>query len=155
MSLLEATLGAPGAWHGELPVVSRYSAGLAGERFFRALKDEGMIMGAGCLACDTSYVPARQFCERCLAELSDWFDAGLRGEVHSFTLLYVNLDGSEREDPELVAFVRIGEGGLIHRLGQVEPEEVEIGMQVEAVLKPKNKRVGSILDIEHFVPVAG
>jgi len=42
--------------------------------------------------------------------------------------------------------------GLVHRLGEVEPEEVEIGMPVEIVLKPKEERIGSILDIKYFKP---
>jgi uncharacterized OB-fold protein len=153
MSLLESNPQAPRAWHGELPIVSRYTVGLGGERFFRALKDEGKLMASRCDACDVTYLPGRQFCERCLAELTEWSDAGLRGEVHTFTLLYLNLDGSEREEPELVAFVRIGDGGIVHKLDKVNPEEIEIGMPVEAVLKAKAKREGSILDIEYFKPV--
>jgi uncharacterized OB-fold protein len=38
-------------------------------------------------------------------------------------------------------------------MGEVAPEDVEIGMQVEAVFKPKNERSGSILDVEYFRPV--
>ncbi|MGD2252272.1 MAG: Zn-ribbon domain-containing OB-fold protein [Anaerolineales bacterium] len=152
MSLLEGNPKAPRAWHGELPIVSRYTAGLAGERFFRALMDEGKLLASRCEACDITYLPARQFCERCMDELTEWTDAGLRGKVHTFTLLHLNLDGSEKEEPDLVAFIRFGDGGLVHRLGEVDPEEVEIGMAVEAVLKPKAKREGSILDIEYFKP---
>ena len=155
MSLLESNSQAPCAWHGELPIVSRYTYGLAGERFFRALKDEGRLLASKCDACDVTYLPARQFCERCLNELSEWFDAGLRGVVHTFTLLHLNLDGSEKEEPELVAFISIADGGLVHWLGEVDPEQVEIGMAVEAVLKPKTKRQGSILDIKYFKPVGG
>ena len=58
------------------------------------------------------------------------------------------------ENPEIIAFVRFADGGLIHRLGEVELEQVEIGMMVEAVLKPKADRVGSILDIKYFKPVS-
>jgi uncharacterized OB-fold protein len=154
MSLLERNPQAPRAWHGELPIVSRYTAGLAGERFFRALKDEGKLLASRCEGCDVTYVPARQFCERCMDELTQWFDAGLRGEVHTFTLLHLNLDGSEKEEPDLVAFISIGDGGIVHKLGEVAPEEVEIGMTVEAKLKSKAKREGSILDIEYFKPAA-
>ncbi len=137
-----------------MPVTSRYTAGLAGERFFRALKDEGKILGSRCEACETTYVPARQFCERCMDELDDWIDVGTRGEVHTFTLLYRNVDGGLREEPEVVAFVRIGDGGIVHRMGEVSPEEVSIGMAVEAVLKPQPEREGSILDVLHFKPAA-
>ena len=44
------------------------------------------------------------------------------------------------------------DGGLIHYIEGMDPEDVAIGMPVEAVFKPKNQRKGSILDIKHFRP---
>ena len=152
MSLLGHDPGGPGAWIGDLPVTSRYTFGIAGERFFRAIMDEGVIMGSYCPDCDLTYVPARIFCERCMAELDQWTDVGTRGEVYSYTILFVDMDGVPLEQPEIVAFVRIGDGGLIHRLAEIEPEQVEFGMSVEAVFKAKKDREGSILDITHFRP---
>ncbi len=153
MSLLERDPNAPVAWKGDLPVSSRYTYGLAGERFFRAIKDEGRIYGTRCSHCDHLYVPAVIFCERCLNELTEWVDMGNTGEIFTYTLLFVNFDGSPRETPELVAFVRFGDGGLIHRLEGVSPEQIEIGMPVKAVFKPTAERTGSILDIDYFTPV--
>ncbi len=153
MTLLERDRNAPQAWFGNLPVTSRYTYGLAGERFFRAIKDEGKILGAYCPQCDRTYVPATLFCERCLSKLDEWVDVGTTGEVLTFTLLYENLDGSRREVPEIIAFVRFGDGGLVHRLGGLAPEEVGIGLQVEAVFKDPEDREGSILDIVYFKPV--
>ena len=153
MTLLNRDPNAPKAWYGQLPVTNRYTYGLAGEKFFRTLKDEGRILGTHCHHCDQTYVPAAIFCERCLAKLDDWVDVGISGEVNTFTLLYANLDGSPREKPEVIAFVRFGDGGLIHRLGEINPDHVEIGMMVQAVFKPKSERVGSILDIDYFKPV--
>lgn len=154
MTLLERNPQAPSAWRGDLPVNNRYTAGVAGERFLRAIKDEGAILGSCCERCEITYVPARQFCERCLDELNDWVDVGTQGELYTFTLLYENLDGSLREEPEIVAFIRIADGGLVHKLSKIELEDIEIGMIVEAVFKPKAKREGSILDIEYFKPAA-
>ena len=153
MSLLERIGQGPEAWHGDMPVTSRYTVGLAGERFFRALKDEGKILGSRCDDCDTIYVPARQFCERSMDECTEWLDVGTEGFVESFTVLAVDYDDSPLDEPKIVAFVRIADGGLIHLLGEVDPEDVEIGMPVEAVLKPKADRIGAITDIEHFKPL--
>ncbi|MGW8249281.1 MAG: Zn-ribbon domain-containing OB-fold protein [Anaerolineales bacterium] len=153
MSLLNRKPNSPEAWYGELPVTSRYTYGLAGERFFRALKEEGRIMGTHCPTCDFTYVPGRIFCERCMSELDNWVDVGTQGEVHTFTLLYKDYDGSQLDEPRLVAMVRIADGGLLHLLGEVERDEIFIGMPVEAVLKPQTKRQGSIEDIEYFRPV--
>lgn len=151
MTLLERDKNAPQAWRGNLPVTNRYTFGLAGEKFFRALKDEGKLMGAFCPQCGITYAPARVFCERCLSELTEWVDLGLTGELETFTLLFVDYDGNPLDEPELVGFVKFGDGGIVHRL-EAEPDELEIGMKMEAVLKDKSKRVGSILDIEHFKP---
>jgi uncharacterized OB-fold protein len=152
MTLLERDPNAPSAWRGDLPVSSRYTFGLAGERFFRAIKNEGIILGSRCTQCDRTYVPATSFCERCLGETEDWVDVGNTGIIHTFTLLYKNYDGSYREKPEIVAFIRMGDGGLIHRLGEISPDEVNIGMEVEALFRPQADREGSILDIQYFRP---
>jgi uncharacterized OB-fold protein len=155
MSLLERNPHAPGQMLGNLPVTNRYTYGLAGERFFRAIKDEGKIFGTYCPKCDHTYVPAMAFCERCLGELNEWVDVGTMGVVHTFTLLFDNYDGSQREVPEVVAFVKLGDGGLIHRLEGIQPMDIQIGMRVEAVFKPKEQREGSILDIMYFKPMNG
>jgi hypothetical protein len=64
----------------------------------------------------------------------------------------VDYDGNHLDQPEIVAFVQIGDGGLIHRLGEISPDDINIGMSLEAVIKPKDQREGSILDIEYFRP---
>jgi uncharacterized OB-fold protein len=153
MALLNRDPKSPVVWNGELPITNRYTYGLAGEKFFRTLKDEGRILGTHCPHCDQTYVPAAIFCERCLARLDDWVDVGTSGEVNTFTILYVNINGSPLKKPEIIAFVRFGDGGLIHRLGEINPDQIEIGMMVQAVFKPSSKRIGSILDIDHFKPV--
>jgi uncharacterized OB-fold protein len=152
MTLLQSDPRAPTAWVDNLPVKNRYTFGLAGERFFRTLKDEGRIFGTHCPHCNITYVPAASFCERCLNKLDEWRDVGTLGDIVTFTFLQVALDGSRLEKPEIIAFVRLGDGGLIHHLGEIEPDQVEIGLLVEAVLKPKSKRVGSIMDIMYFKP---
>lgn len=153
MALLERTPEAVQNWRGNLPVTNRYTYGLAGERFFREIKENGRIMSSICHHCDVQYVPAAAFCERCLNPIDDWVEVDNRGEVHSFTLLFVDLDGTPKETPELVAFVRMGDGGLVQRVSETSIEEIYIGMPVEAVFKPADQRSGSILDIEYFRPV--
>ncbi len=153
MTLLQRDPKAPVAWTDELPVANRYTYGLAGEKFFRTLKDEGRILGTHCPNCDHTYVPAAIFCERCLSKLDEWIDVGTIGDVVTYTVLHVGLDGNQLAEPELIAFIHLGDGGLIHHLGEMDANQVEIGMMVEAVLKPKSKREGSILDIRYFRPV--
>lgn len=150
MTLLERDPTAPSAWQDEMLVTSRYTVGVAGERFFRAIKDEGKIYGTRCGNCERTYVPASLFCERCLDHLDEWVDIGIIGEIVTFTYLYANYDGSHRTEPETVAFIRLGDGGIIHKLASPDSQEIEIGMKAKAIFKPKAEREGSILDILHF-----
>lgn len=150
MTLLERDPSAPSEWIDEMQVTNRYTFGVAGERFFRSIKDEAKILGTHCNNCERTYVPASLFCERCLGQLDDWVDVGTTGEIVTFTHLYVNYDGSPRSDPETVAFIKLGNGGIIHRLVSSDSQQIKIGMTAKAVFKPKAEREGSILDIRHF-----
>jgi uncharacterized OB-fold protein len=62
------------------------------------------------------------------------------------------------DPPEIPAVIRLdgaSEGGFLHMLSEVAPDDVSIGMEVEAVWKPAGERSGSILDIEYFRPRGG
>ena len=142
-------------WTGEFPVEYLYTAGIAGERYLREIKDNARIMGTRCEGCRIVYVPPSQYCERCFEAMESWVEVGNRGYVHTYTVSYLDLDGRRRKDPSIIALVKFSgvEGGIVHRLGEIEPEDVEIGLQVEAVFKEKGDREGSILDIRYFRPV--
>jgi uncharacterized protein len=136
---------------GEIPVRHRYTAGVAGDRFFRALRDRGEILGTPCDACGVTYVPGRMFCERCFAALEEWITVGPGGTLASFTAVHVDLDGSPMSEPAWVGLVTLDGAttGFVHRL-QPNGTEPVIGARVEAVFEPKAKRTGSINDIRGF-----
>jgi uncharacterized OB-fold protein len=144
-------------YRGNLPVGHRYTAGVAGEKFLRKLKDEGKIYGTRCPKCGYVYVPARMYCERDLAHLDDaaWVQMSAEGELLSFSAVYVNLDGERLQTPQWVGLVRLdgASGALMHYLGEVEPENLRVGMKVQAVLKAAKERVGSIRDVKYFKPM--
>jgi len=156
MSLIEriTKTGDARAWYGDMPIESRYTAGLAGERFLRALK-EGKIMGLRCPKCEFVYLPPRIFCPYCFSPLEEWVEVENQGAIETYTILNVDLDGNPLEEPKIVALVNIDGtfGGLVHFLGEVELDELYIGLPVEALFKPKKEREGSILDIEYFRPL--
>jgi len=143
------------AWRGDIPITNRYTAGIAGERFFREIKDNARIVGTRCPACDLVYVPATMFCERCFAELDEWVEVSSRGEVFTYTVLHRNLDDQPLDPPAVLAYVKLegSNGGLVHYLGEIDPECVYIGLEVEAVFKDAAEREGSILDVKYFRPV--
>ena len=143
------------AWRGDIPITSRYTAGIAGEKFFRAIKEEARILGTRCEACGLTYVPATMFCERCFAALDEWVEVKSRGTVFTYTVLHRDLDGNPLDPPAVLAYVKLegSDGGLVHYLGEIDPEAVHIGMAVEAAFKDAAERKGSILDIAYFRPV--
>jgi uncharacterized OB-fold protein len=143
------------AWRGDIPITSRYTAGVAGERFFREIKDHARILGTRCDACGLIYVPATIFCERCFAELETWVEVPSQGRVFTYTVLHRDLDGEPLDPPAILAYVKLegADGGLVHYIGETEKNLVHIGLEVEAVFKEAEARVGSILDIVYFRPV--
>lgn len=144
-------------WPGSIPVGHRYTPGRAGEVFLTALRDGGVLLGSRCSSCDLVYAPPRAFCERCFAELATDVEVGPGGELVSFTVTFVDVDGSPLEVPVVFGLVRLdgADTVFLHRVLDAGDEPLEIGERVEVVLKPDAERTGSIVDIDGFrlVPV--
>lgn len=142
-------------WPGDLPVEHRYTPGVAGEAFFTALRDRGVLLGSRCEECEYTYVPARLFCERCFGELAADTELGPQGALVSFTIGFVGLEGEPLEEPETFGLVRLdgADAVLLHRVLDAGDEPLEIGQRVEAIVRSPNEREGSILDIEGFRPL--
>jgi len=133
-----------------------YTSGIAGETFFKALRDEGRILAVHCPVCKVNQLPPRMFCEGCFTELKNFVEVPAEGRVAAVTVARLDRRGRPLPAPEVYAFVTfkgIQEGGLIHRL-LVVPERAKTGMAVRPRLKPREARTGTILDIEGFEPVA-
>ncbi len=143
------------AFAGELPVESLYTAGIAGERFFRSLKEEGTLLATYCPKCELLLLPPKIYCENCFEELREWRKVKNEGILKSYTILHIGPDGKRKEIPEIVGMIKMKDTTtvLIHRLGNVKEEELEIGMRVEAVFKPEKERKGDINDILYFQPI--
>lgn len=141
------------AWKGEIPLQNRYTMGLAGERFFREIKDNARLMATHCPNCDYTYLPPRTYCERCFAELTEWVEVPPRGTVYAYTVVHLDLDEQPLEKSRLVALIEIEgcDSLFVHCLDEVEAEEVYIGMPVEAVFQ--KERQGAITDIAYFRPL--
>lgn len=143
------------AWRGEMPLTSRYTAGIAGETFFREIKDNARFVGTRCTDCGLVYVPAAIFCERCFAQLDEWVPVSSQGTVFTYTVLYRDLDNQPLDPPAILAYVKLegSTGGLVHYLSGIDPGDVHVGLEVQPVFKDAAERQGSILDIEYFQPV--
>jgi len=136
---------------GELSVSFRYTPGVGNTAFFEALRDRGVFLGSRCDGCGVTYLPARIFCERCLAELEPTVECGPQGELVSWTIARVDVDDRPLDRPTMYGLVRLdgADTVVLHRLLDID-RDPQIGMRFRAVLAPERK--GAILDVEGFAP---
>ena len=125
---------------GDMGVTFQYTSGVGGEAFCRGMKD-GKFVGSRCPQCRFVYLPARSFCEECFVEVGDERDVGPDGTIYSFT----------RVDGQWVGAILLeGASSLFfHRL-KPRKRDPEIGDRVRAVFVARNRRRGSVNDVEHF-----
>jgi hypothetical protein len=147
---------ATGAVEHAVDAAYEWDAGVAIGRYLDGLRD-GRILGRECRACERVLVPPRLFCERCFRSTDGWVEVESTGTVQTFSICHVRWDMEPLAEPELPAVISIdgSDGGFLHVLGEVAPDEVRIGMAVEAVWRPEEERTGSILDIAYFRPRQG
>lgn len=136
---------------GTMPISHRYSAGIAGERFFRALAERGVFLATRCDACQVTYCPPRIFCERCFAGLEAEVEVGPGGTLLALTVVRIGMDGAALADPVAVGLIRLdgADTCLVHRLPPQGPRP-QAGGAVEAVLAPAGERTGSLDDVLYF-----
>lgn len=87
-----------------------------------------------CPVCKISYAPTRSLCSCGNSELT-WVEASGRGSVFSYTVVHRAPDPAFKADlPYVIAIVELEEGAkLLSNVGGCPPEEVTIGMAVQAV----------------------
>lgn len=140
-------------WRGNIPIHHRYTVGVAGQRFFAALRDEKTILASDCGSCGDRFLLPKIYCELCFVDTPDWSAVEGPGYVKTFTLVYQDLDEEALSEP--VAAAVIGwegvRGGIVHRLGGVELSRIETGLAVEP--QWREVRRGGIGDILFFKPV--
>src|SRR5207245_4480152 len=104
-------------WEGDVEADYIYASGVAGERFFVALRDEGRMLASRCTECKLDYLPPRMFCEDCFAELTEYVDVPRTGRVAAVTVAHVDRTGAQLSHPQVGAVVTL-EGTrrrLLHR----------------------------------------
>lgn len=141
----------------DFAVEARYAwdTGVAISTYLRGL-NEGKILARYCRKCRRTLVPPRMFCEQDFRPTDRWVEVQDTGRVNTFSICYVRWDMEPLKVPEIPAVIEIDGAspgiGFMHKLGEVDPDRVSVGMEVEAVWKPPDDREGSILDIRHFRP---
>jgi uncharacterized OB-fold protein len=131
-----------------------YDAGTIRSRFLTEVRDNRRIMGIRCPDCNIVYVPPRSICLKCFGNLSEFVEVGQEGVLTTYTVVYRAEPFYPVEPPFIYGIIQLegADTGLVHFVGEVDLDKVRVGMRVKAVYK--EERVGSILDIKYFKPVA-
>lgn len=137
---------------GDWGVHYRYTYGVAGERFFRELREQGRLLASSCPRCRRRFLPPSLYCEDCFVEMTEYTPVEGVGTVESFTVLHRSLEDEPLTNPIVAAFVRFEgvTGGLLAPVEGVAPQQVQIGMKVRPVIRP-GLPSGSIRDLT-FAP---
>jgi uncharacterized protein len=137
------------SWKDQIPFHYEYTAGVAGEKFLRGLK-EGKILGAKCGNCGKTYLPPKTYCVDCYLEITSFPNVGVKGRVAALTGSLVDFEGKRTKKARTFVFVTFDgvTGGLIHHgVGS----GLRIGGTVRPAFKAPSKRTGTLMDIEGFV----
>jgi hypothetical protein len=133
-----------------------WDTGIAIAGYLRALK-EGYLLGAYCATCRKTVIPPRLVCEWCFRPMQKYVPLQDTGSVNTFSLCYVTWDVQRISQPEIPAVIEIDGAsplhGILHKLGEVDPNKVHVGMRVQAVWRPAPERTGAITDIQYFKPL--
>ena len=105
-------------------------------RTWRSMQERYNLIGSKCKTCGTVYFPARSVCPECRrkGELEDYKLNG-KGKVYTYSVVYGAPKDFEKQSPYVIGIVELEEGTKITSQIDCEPEEVKIGMPVEATFR--------------------
>ena len=144
----------PMHWRGDMQADYFYPSGIAGDKFFKHMKIKDTFLACKCEKCSKIYCPPRLYCEDCFEEIPDnnWKEVPPVGKVRLFTVAKLNAHGEKLENPKLVAYIII-EGATSAMLGIIKtntPNKDFTGAKVKAILRPHDKREGTMKDILYW-----
>ena len=141
-------------WLGDIPVGHTYTMGVAGDVFFRKLRDAGELTASVYEGSNTAHIPPQIYCPKSFAPVKRYKKVGPKGTINTFTIVTRGRDGQPLKEPRALAMINIdgAEGAFLHWIGGCTLDKVHIGMRVKAIVEPKSKRKGQLSDIRHFAP---
>ena len=144
----------PMHWNGNMQADYFYPNGVAGDRFFKHLMKNDSFLASKCPKCNKVFFPPRSYCEECFIDIleEEWIEVPKSGTVKLHTTVTIDAYGEKLEKPKVVALIDIEntDGSM---LGIVETDNLDrnlCGTKVEAVLRPIDKREGTLKDIQYF-----
>jgi len=85
--------------------------------------------------------------------MDEWVAVGDQGTLMTYTVVHQAEPTYPVEAPFIYGIIKLdgADTGMAHIIDGVNPENIRIGMRMQAVFK--DERVGSILDIKYFRPI--
>jgi len=141
-------------WLGDMQADYFYPNGIAGDKFFKHLKEKDSFLASKCTKCNKTLFPARLYCEDCFIQIPDdnWIEVPASGTIRLYTIAKLDAHGNKLKDPKIIALIDIDKtnGSLLGIINSNEYEKDFTGMQVRAILRPKGSREGTLKDIIYW-----
>ncbi|HRP69719.1 MAG TPA: OB-fold domain-containing protein [Turneriella sp.] len=136
----------------KIKVPYTWSVGETGSKFLRALRDKKKIIANKCPTTGQVFVPPKLNSPYSLEPITEWLELKGTGVIKSFTLQRYESAAHPQGESKIFALILLDGAtqALPHFLGEIDFENVKMGMRVEAVFR--ENREGSILDIMYFKP---
>ncbi|MEV6236123.1 OB-fold domain-containing protein [Lentzea sp. NPDC051838] len=130
-----------------------HSASPTEDPFLRGLM-EGRLIAQRCPACSKVYFPPRPACPTDGVPTTDQVELSDRGTITTFCVVNVPFLGQRIPPPYVSAYVLLDGADIpfLHLLLGIAPEDVRMGMRVEAVWKPRDEWGPTMQNIDHFKP---
>ena len=102
------------------------------EQFYR-FASQKRLMAARCSNCGNLLLPPRPMCPKCLSTDLTWVELEKRGKLLTYTVIHVAPTQFQCMVPYTVGIVKLKDGlKLPGMIRGVEPQEIEVGMELEA-----------------------
>jgi uncharacterized OB-fold protein len=130
-----------------------HSASPTEDPFLRGLM-EGRLIAQRCPACEKVYFPPRPACPTDGVPTTEQIELADRGTITTYCVVNVPFLGQRIPPPYVSAYVLLDGADIpfLHLLLGVAPEDVRMGMRVEAVWKPREEWGPTMQNIDHFKP---
>jgi uncharacterized OB-fold protein len=125
-------------------------------KFWRELPQRYRLEGKKCVHCGKVCFPPRDICPGCGSDDMIKVNLPKRGKIVTYTVMYTAPANFEIFKPYIIALVQLEDGThLTTQLTDCRPDNIDIGMDVEAVIRKINEdgKDGIIYYAYKFRPV--
>lgn len=140
-------------YEGQIHVPYNWAVGETGSFFLQKLRDHRQIWATKCNECDKVFLPPRRNCPYCFIPRTHWIQLTGKGVLTTYTIVrYSEPLLHPVETPFAYGLIKLdgADTGLVHMLGEADPDSLHSGMRVEPVFNSERK--GDITDISYFRP---